>query len=100
MGFIRRQWTPRDAEKWTKEDTITVIISPLIYVALMIGLALSLLLIPAGCIILAAGIVLLLIMIYIIDPKLSAVSEEFERKQKNYLIDLEKKIKWEDRDEQ
>ena len=99
MGFIRRQWTPKDAENWTKEDTITVIISPLIYVALMIGMVLSLLLIPAGFVILAAGILLLLFMIYVINPKLSAVSEEYERKQKNYLEDLDKKIKWEDRDE-
>ena len=99
MGFIRRQWTPKDAENWTKEDTITVIISPLIYVALMIGVVLSLLLIPAGFVILAAGILLLLFMIYVINPKLSAVSEEYERKQKNYLEDLDKKIKWEDRDE-
>lgn len=99
MSFIRRQWTPKDAENWTKEDTITVIISPLIYVALMLGVVLSLLLIPAGFVILAAGILLLLFMIYVINPKLSAVSEEYERKQKNYLEDLDKKIKWEDRDE-
>ncbi len=99
MSFIRRQWTPKDAENWTKEDTITVIISPLIYVALMLGVMLSLLLIPAGFVILAAGVLLLLFMIYVINPKLSAVSEEYERKQKNYLEDLDKKIKWEDRDE-
>lgn len=99
MGFIQRKWAPRDAEKWTKEDTITVIISPLIYVALMIGVALSMLLIPAGFVILGAGIILLLVMIYIINPKLTAVSEDYERKQKSYLEDLDKKIKWEDRDE-
>jgi hypothetical protein len=99
MGFIQRKWTAREAEKWTKEDTITVIISPLIYVALMIGVALSMLLIPVGFVILAAGIVMLLVMIYIINPKLTAVSEDYESKQKNYLEDLDKKIKWEDRDE-
>lgn len=96
MGFIKRIWTPREAEEWTKEDTITVIISPIIYMLLTIGIGLSALLIPIGFILLAAAIVLILLMIYIINPKLTAVSEEYEKKQKQYLNELDKKMKWED----
>jgi ABC-type bacteriocin/lantibiotic exporter with double-glycine peptidase domain len=96
MGFIKRNWTAKEADEWTKEDTLTIIISPLIYVALMIGCAMSVLLIPLGFIILAAGIILLFIMIYIINPKLSAISEEYEKKQKQDLTTLDKKIKWEE----
>ena len=96
MGFIKRVWTPKEADRWTKEDTITVIISPLIYVLLMIGCALSILLIPVGFILIFIGIVLLLLMIHIINPKLTAVSEAYEKKQKEYLEDLERKLKWED----
>ena len=31
MAFIRRNWTAKEADEWTKEDLITVIISPVIY---------------------------------------------------------------------
>ena len=96
MGFIKRNWTAKEADEWTKEDTLTVIISPLVYMALMIGCAMSVLLIPIGFFILAAGIILLLVLIYIINPKLSAISEEYEKKQKHYLKTLDKKIKWEE----
>jgi hypothetical protein len=96
MAFIKRQWTPKEADEWTREDTITVIISPLVYVMLMIGVALSVLLIPIGYAILAAGVILLLIMIWIINPKLSAISEGYEKKQKEYIEELERKIKWEE----
>ena len=41
MGFIRRSWTPAEAEGWSKEDTIAVIISPLIYMLLLVGVALA-----------------------------------------------------------
>lgn len=96
MGFIKRKWTPREAEEWTKEDSITVIISPIIYMMLMIGIGLSALLIPVGFVLVAAAIVLLLVMVYIINPKLTAVSEEYEKKQKQYLDELDRKMKWED----
>ena len=96
MGFIKRTWTAREAEEWTREDTIAVIISPVIYMLLVIGIALSALLIPAGFVILAAAVVLIVVMVYVINPKLTAVSEEYEKKQKRYLEELDRKIKWED----
>jgi vacuolar-type H+-ATPase subunit I/STV1 len=96
MSFIKRKWTAKEADEWSKEDTLTVIISPLIYMALTIGIALSALLIPVGFIILAFGILLLFVLIYIINPKLSAISEEYEKKQKQYLHTLDKKMKWEE----
>ena len=96
MALIRRQWTPKEADEWTREDTITIILSPLVYVLLMIGVALSVLRIPVGYAILAAGVILLLVMIWIINPKLSAVSEGYEKKQKEYIEELERKVKWEE----
>jgi membrane-bound ClpP family serine protease len=95
MGFIKRNWTVKEAEEWTKEDLITIIISPIVYLLLLIGVALSALMIIQGFIILLAGILLLVVMIYIINPKLSVISEDYERKQKRYLEELEKKVKWE-----
>jgi small-conductance mechanosensitive channel len=95
MNWIKRRWTAAEADRWTKEDYITFVISPLVYVLLMIGTALSLLLRWYGFLLLGAGIVLLLVMLWIIDPKLKAISEEYEVKQKQYLEDLEKIARWE-----
>jgi hypothetical protein len=96
MPFIRRQWTPKQADEWTREDTIAVIISPLVYILLMVGVALSVLTIPIGYVILALGVILLLVLIFVINPKLSAVSLGYERKQKEYIEELERKVKWEE----
>ncbi|UCF04159.1 MAG: hypothetical protein JSV33_09410 [bacterium] len=96
MAFIRRVWTPKEAEHWTREDTITIVISPIVYMLLMIGGALGAMLRPVGFVLFGLGIVLLLVMIYIINPKLSAISAGYETKQKEYLEELERKIRWED----
>jgi dipeptide/tripeptide permease len=98
MG-IKRDWTPAKADEWTKEDWITIIISPIAYILIAIGVGLSVLLIWYGFIILAVGIILTIIMHWIIDPKLKVISEGYEKQQKKYLEELEKKIRWEETDE-
>ncbi len=94
MPFIRRNWTATEADEWTKEDWITIILSPLIYFLLTIGVALSLFLFWYGYLILAVGIVLAAVMHWIIDPKLKAISAEYETKQQDYLHDLEASVRW------
>ncbi|WP_243664817.1 hypothetical protein [Rhodothermus marinus] len=99
MGWIRRNWTAAEADEWTKEDVLAIIISPLAYVTLTLGVALSLLLRREGFVTLGIGIVLTALLHWIIDPKLKAISEEYERKQKEYLQQLEKNrplggLKW------
>ena len=96
MLGIKRRWTAAEADRWTKEDYITFVISPLVYVLLAVGTALSLLLLWYGFFLLALGIVLLLFMIWVIDPKLKAISEDYEAKQKEYLEDLERIVRWEE----
>ncbi len=96
MAWIKKTWTPQEADQWTKEDYITFVLSPLVYVLLAVGLALSLLLLWYGWVILGAGIFLLVVMLKIIDPKLKAISEDYEHKQKEYLEDLEKIARWEE----
>jgi ABC-type transport system involved in cytochrome bd biosynthesis fused ATPase/permease subunit len=95
MSWIKRNWTAAEADIWTKEDYLTFIISPLVYVLLMIGTALSLFLLWYGFLLLGAGVALMLLMIWVIDPKLKAISEDYEIKQKHYLEDLEKIVRWE-----
>ncbi len=96
MGFIRRKWSAAEADNWTKEDTIAVILSPLVYILLTLGTGFSMLLMPVGFILLGIGIVLMLVMIFVINPKLSAISTGFEKKQQAYLEELERQVKWED----
>lgn len=96
MAFIRRQWTPKEADEWRKEDWIAILLSTLAYITLAIGSALSFLLIPLGFIILGAGVVLTLLMYWVIDPKLKTISTEYETKQKGYLQQLEDIQTWED----
>lgn len=94
MAFLRREWTPGDADEWTKEDWLTIVISPLAYILLTVGMGLSLLLLPIGYITLAAGIVLTILMHWIIDPKLKVISGEYEKRQREYLDELERKARW------
>ena len=96
MAFIRKEWTAAEADEWTKEDWITIILSPLIYLLLTIGVALAFLLMWEGFALTALGIVLTVVMHKIIDPKLRAISEEYEKKQKEYLAELEAHTRWED----
>jgi hypothetical protein len=95
MAWIRRKWTPEDADEWTKEDLLASILSPLAYIALTIGTALSMLALTIGFVILFFGIILSLAMYFVIDPKLHAISSEFEKKQQAYLKELEKIQRWE-----
>jgi uncharacterized membrane protein len=95
MAFLRRNWTAADADEWTKEDWLTIVISPLAYMFLMVGMGLSLLLMPVGYITLAIGVVLTIVMHWIIDPKLKVISGEYEKRQRDYLEELEKKARWE-----
>ncbi len=96
MGWLKTKWSPREADSWSKEDYLTFIISPLIYFLLAVGTVLSLLLIWYGWLILGASLVLLWVMIKVIDPKLKAISEDYEKKQKKYLEELEKIARWEE----
>ena len=97
MGFIKREWTPHEAEEWTKEDWIAIILSPFCYIFLCLGLALSIFLIPMGFVYLVIGIIMTILMFYTIDPKLKAISTRYEKKQREYLKDLEKIQRWEDK---
>ncbi len=96
MAYIRRTWTAHEAEEWTREDWLAIIISPICYVLLTVGLALTLLLQTSGYVMLGVGIVLTVVLHWIIDPKLKAVSTEYERKQQTYLRQLEAQVRWQD----
>lgn len=95
MSWIRRQWTPEAADAWSREDVIASILSALAYLLLILGSALSLLALPLGYLLLLGGIGLSVAMYFVIDPKLRAVSTDYEAKQKQYLERLERITRWE-----
>lgn len=99
MAFIKRRWTPKEADEWRKEDWIAILLSVLAYITITVGSALSFLLLTSGFIIFGVGILLTLLMYWVIDPKLKMISSEYEKKQKEYLLQLEKIQTWEETDE-
>lgn len=96
MAWIQRKWTPQEADEWKKEDWIAIVFSTLAYIALTIGVALSLLMLTVGFIVLALGIIFTFLLFYVIDPKLKAISSSYEEKQKEYLESLERVQRWEE----
>ena len=88
-ALVRRQWTAAEAEQWTREDWMVIVLSPLVLAALMIGVTWSLLLRPGGLIVLAFALLGTGLIWWIIDPKLRAVSAEYEARQGRYIEENE-----------
>ena len=94
MQIIKREWTPESADEMHKEDWFAIVFSVIAYISLMVGTAMSALLIPTGFFILIIGILATIIMYWIIDPKLRAISSEYEKQEKDYLLKLDEIQKW------
>ena len=92
--LIRRTWTPDQADEWTREDWIAVVLSPLVFAGLMIGITRLLLLQLDGLWMLLGAILGAGIIYWVIDPKLRAVSSEYEAQQAQYIEQLEQRLRW------
>ena len=93
--MIRREWTPEAADHWSKEDWVATALSVASYLLLMVGGALALLGMTSGFIMLAGAALAAGMMYYVIDPKLRAVSVDYESKQKAYVERMEQLTCWE-----
>ncbi len=94
--FIRRSWTPEQANSWTREDWLAIVLSPLVMGALMIGVTKLLLLQPGGLLLVLGAGVGALVIYWVIDPKLRAVSAEYEAQQEEYVKQLEQRLRWQE----
>jgi Na+/proline symporter len=94
--LIRRTWTPEQADEWTREDWIAVILSPIVFAALMIGVTQLLLLQPGGLWLVLFAVLGTLAIYWVIDPKLRAVSSEYEAQQAKYVEQLEQRMRWQE----
>ncbi len=94
---MAKTYTPESAEKWGWEELVACIMSPVSYIFVSLGLVLVLLERPIGWVYLIGGIAATLVMYFVIDPKLRAVSDEYERRQAEFLKQVESVSKWEER---
>lgn len=99
MSIIKKEWSSEEADSWTKEDFFAVVLSVLSFLMVFLGTCYAVLLQSIGFILLFLGALLTIFTFRIINPKLDAVSADYEKKQKKYLEDLDKIIKWEEIDE-
>ena len=95
MSLVRREWTPEAADEWTREDLLACVCAAGAYITLAVGAALAILLQWEGFVLLGVTAVLIWLMVYIIDPKLRAVSAEYEKRQQAYLKELDQITRWE-----
>ncbi len=94
--LIRRTWTAEQADAWTREDWLVVVLSPLVMAGLMLGVTKSLLLQSGGVLILLSAVTGMFLIYWIIDPKLRAVSREYENQQAGYVAELEQRLRWQE----
>jgi Na+/proline symporter len=93
--LIRRRWTPEQADEWSREDWIAIVLSPVVFALGMVGLAKLLLLQTSGLTLTLTAVAAGLLVFWVIDPKLRAVSVDYEQKQARYLEQLERRLHWE-----
>jgi hypothetical protein len=74
---------------------MVIALSPVVMAFFMIGVAALLLLQPGGLWMTGSAVVGTGLIYWIIDPKLKAVSAEYEQRQAAYLEDLERGVRWE-----
>lgn len=95
-GLFAKDWTPAEADEWTIHDIAASVFSAIAYTGIAIGIAGTLLLQPWGYGALIGGVVSIILMYKIIDPKLKALSTEFELKEKEYIKRVDKTTRWEE----
>lgn len=95
--LVKRSWTAGEAEAWTREDWIAIALSPVAYALLMVGVARLLLGLSWGITGVATAAGLALVVYWVIDPKLRAVSEGYGERQAAWLDELEREQRWRER---
>jgi solute:Na+ symporter, SSS family len=92
--LIKRHWTDEEAQEWTREDWIAIVLSPLVYGLILFGLVDLLLARGPGVAMLLLAAALWMVIYFVIDPKLRAVSVDYERRQAQYVRRLEERMQW------
>ena len=96
MGLFKKDWTPVQADEWTIHDLVASILSAASYILIAVGVGGALLLQGWGFIALVIGIVCVVLMYLVIDPKLKAMSEAFAKRQQEFIDQVDKTTRWEE----
>ena len=99
MGLLRNDWKPGQADEWSVHDLLAAALAVVSYTMVAIGTAGALLLRAWGFVALVVGVVSVVLMYAVIDPKLRAMSTAFAERQDEYLRHVERTTRWEQSDE-
>jgi len=95
MSLFKKNWTADDADRWTMHDFFACLFGVLAFVLVTLGVAGALLLQTWGFITLGLSVLFTWLTFKVIDPKLRALSESFEKKQAGFLDSVERQNRWE-----
>ena len=95
MSLFKKNWTAEDADRWTVHDFLACLFGVLAFVLVTTGVAGAMLLQTWGFITLGLSVLFTWLTFKVIDPKLRALSESFEKKQAGFLDSVEKHNRWE-----
>jgi Na+/proline symporter len=95
MALFRKQWLPGQADEWTIHDLLASTLAVLSYALTAIGTAGALLGQTWGFVALATGVVCVVLMYLVIDPKLRAMSKAFAERQDEFLRHVDRTTRWE-----
>ncbi len=98
MKLFKKDWTPAEADEWTSHDFWASLLSVLAYTLIAVGIIGAFFLQFWGFAAIILALVLSLVVYFIIDPKLRAMSKSFNNKQDGYLEKLEQTNRWEKND--
>ena len=96
MSLFKKTWTAEEADHWTMHDFLACLFGVLAFVLVTLGVAGSMLLQTWGFITLGLSILFTWLTFKVIDPKLRALSESFEKKQAGFLDTVERQNRWKD----
>ena len=91
--------TGNSHKEWSGVDLVACILSALSYLGILAGMSLLLLNLWTGYLLTALALIAAIVMFLVIDPKLRRVSSRYEKKQKEYLEELDRIIEWKKTDE-
>jgi hypothetical protein len=95
VTLFKKDWTAHEADRWTRHDFLACVFGVLAFTLVTVGVAGALLLRTWGFISLGLSVVFTWLTFKVIDPKLRALSRNFEKKQAGYLDAVERQNRWE-----
>ncbi len=98
MNLFKKDWTAAEADEWTYHDFWAALLGVLAYILIAVGIIGAFMLQVWGFAAVIVSLILSLIMFFIIDPKLKAMSRAFDKKQGGYLEKMEQNNRWEKSD--